>query len=577
MLAYPDSTREASVYNAIGNMTQYTTRAGQIRTGTFDVRNREIQTTWSDITPSITRTFDTAGRLLTLVNSASAISFGYDAANQLASETTTLPGQPARTVGYTYDTDGNRTTITTPAGSVINYTYTGRNQVGSITADGGPALATYAYDLAGNRTGRTLENNTATAYQYDAANRFLGIIHTSGSNVLASETYTLNTVGDRTSRAEKTGTSAALKDTYIYDAIDQLTSVGYASKRTVSYAYDSVGNRTTVTDNGVTASYAVNALNQYTQAGSAAPGYDRNGNLTSMSGKSFGYDAQNRLVSASNLGVSATLTYDARNRCVSRTINGVTTYLYYDGWDLIEERNASGNVGSQYIHGVTTDEMLAKIEGTTALYYHQDGLASTVALSDATGTTVEHYTYDVFGTPTIRNASNTIITASAHGNRFLYTGREWIAELGLYDYRNRVYSTDLGRFLQTDPIRFDGRDANIYRYVRNNPVNKVDPTGLQCPLEDILEKDDYYDDPDADIPETFLGAASTAMDMIANAAEDAKYAEEHPGWDGSKIGPSIGSSNTNSNTSAQTPGSTSTSSTNTSGPLTSGVNPNSIH
>jgi len=282
----------------------------------------------------------------------------------------------------------------------------------------------------------------------------------------------------RTSRAEKTGTSAVLKDTYIYDAIDQLTRVAYATRRTVSYAYDSVGNRSAVTDNGVTASYAVNALNQYIQAGSATPSYDRNGNLTSMSGKTFGYDAQNRLVSASNLGGSATLTYDARNRCVSRTINGVTTYLYYDGWDLIEERNASGNVGSQYIHGVATDEMLAKIDSTTALYYHQDGLGNVVALSDAAGSTVERYTYDVFGAPTIRNAANGILTASAYGNRFLYTGREYLRELGLYDYRNRVYSADLGRFLQTDPIRFEGGDVNIYRYVGNSPIHRLDATGL---------------------------------------------------------------------------------------------------
>jgi RHS repeat-associated protein len=63
------------------------------------------------------------------------------------------------------------------------------------------------------------------------------------------------------------------------------------------------------------------------------------------------------------------------------------------------------------------------------------------------------------------------------GNRFLYTGREWIAEAGLYDYRNRVYSAQLGRFLQADPIRFAGGDVNIYRYCNNNGVNYIDPYG----------------------------------------------------------------------------------------------------
>jgi RHS repeat-associated protein len=63
-------------------------------------------------------------------------------------------------------------------------------------------------------------------------------------------------------------------------------------------------------------------------------------------------------------------------------------------------------------------------------------------------------------------------------NRFLFTGREWLSEAGLYDYRNRVYSAELGRFLQTDPIRFAAGDGNLYRYVSNNPVNLWDPWGL---------------------------------------------------------------------------------------------------
>jgi uncharacterized protein RhaS with RHS repeats len=41
-----------------------------------------------------------------------------------------------------------------------------------------------------------------------------------------------------------------------------------------------------------------------------------------------------------------------------------------------------------------------------------------------------------------------------------------------------VYSAELGRFLQTDPIRFDAGDVNLYRYVYNNPVNLWDPLGL---------------------------------------------------------------------------------------------------
>ena len=57
-------------------------------------------------------------------------------------------------------------------------------------------------------------------------------------------------------------------------------------------------------------------------------------------------------------------------------------------------------------------------------------------------------------------------------------GREYDAETGLYNFRARMYSPELGRFLQPDPIGFKGSKWNLYRYCRNNPATLVDPMGL---------------------------------------------------------------------------------------------------
>ena len=73
----------------------------------------------------------------------------------------------------------------------------------------------------------------------------------------------------------------------------------------------------------------------------------------------------------------------------------------------------------------------------------------------------------------------TIRTASIYNNRFLFTGREWLKDLKLYDYRNRMYQPELGRFLQPDPKQFGAGDYNLYRYCHNDPINKSDPTGLE--------------------------------------------------------------------------------------------------
>jgi RHS repeat-associated protein len=68
--------------------------------------------------------------------------------------------------------------------------------------------------------------------------------------------------------------------------------------------------------------------------------------------------------------------------------------------------------------------------------------------------------------------------ASAYGNRFMFTGREWFPELNVYDYRNRLYNPDNGRFLQVDPTGFDGGDMNLFRYTADDPVDLTDPNGL---------------------------------------------------------------------------------------------------
>jgi len=100
-------------------------------------------------------------------------------------------------------------------------------------------------------------------------------------------------------------------------------------------------------------------------------------------------------------------------------------------------------------------------------------------LTDSSGNLVEQYEYDAFGQPYFFNAAGGTITYSAYGNRFLFTGREWLSDLKLYDYRNRMYQPELGRFMQPDPNDFAAGDYNLYRYCHNDPVNRTDPTGLQ--------------------------------------------------------------------------------------------------
>jgi RHS repeat-associated protein len=505
IMTYPDGSHENWTYDAASQRLTARARNGAVATSTFDLRGRELTVDWNDSTPDITRTFDAAGHLLSSSNGLSTSSYTYDIAGQQLTETQHLhgiaPALPAYTVGYTWDADGRNATLSYPGGTVVSRTYTARGQVETISEGAPPPLVSYTYNPVGTRASKSLENGTVTTYSYDVAHQVTALGHFHGSTPLQTRGYQYNSVGNRTAMQVDGGTW----DVYGFDAVDQITSAKYQAssssgvtpQRTVSYTWDPVGNRQQVNDytasgsTNTTVVYATaNSINQYPAINGHQVTHDANGNLTAARLQNastgpvaaLGYDSSNRLLSVQNGSDNVTSTYDTRNRVTSRTINGITTLFLWDDWNLIEERDMAGNQLRRYVHGAAVDEILIMVDASGAKYHHHDALGSVTALTDSSGAILETYKYDVFGTASVYDSSFTLHPSSLFGNRFLYTGREWIAEASLYDYRNRVFSPVIGRFMQTDPIRFDAGDVNVYRYVGNGVLNWNDPSGLMLPV-----------------------------------------------------------------------------------------------
>ncbi len=168
-----------------------------------------------------------------------------------------------------------------------------------------------------------------------------------------------------------------------------------------------------------------------------------------------------------------TYTYDPAGRRIKKNVVGSHIVKYvYDGGHVIAEYDDSSLL-RKYIYGARVDEPVCMIDvadSNAAYYYHFDGLGSVVALSNSNGDSCQSYEYSAYGQVA---ASDPDFIA----NPYMFTGRRFDIETGLYYYRARYYNPHIGRFMQTDPVGY-GAGINWYLYCGNNPLAFVDPSGM---------------------------------------------------------------------------------------------------
>ena len=245
--------------------------------------------------------------------------------------------------------------------------------------------------------------------------------------------------------------------------------------------------------------------------------HDADGNLTGDGRWTYTWDGENRLVRmVANTAVGPQqrldFGYDWQGRRVSKVVwpntggTGTPTanlVFVYDGWNLVAELNATNRaVIRSYVWGLDLSATQAGLSGSeqgaggvggllavkplngVAQFAAYDGNGNVVALVDGTtGTYTARYEYGPFGEPVRVSGTH------GSGNPFRFSTKYTDDDTGLVYYGYRYYNPSTGRWPNRDPID-DGIDVdipvegghgergNVYRFVKSDAVNHVDPLGL---------------------------------------------------------------------------------------------------
>jgi len=175
---------------------------------------------------------------------------------------------------------------------------------------------------------------------------------------VSSYTYQNDALGRRTARADvlnASGVPVEIANAFGYNQRSEVTEATMGTN-SYGYVYDPIGNRLTAAVNAATNVYASNPLNQYTNLQSAAysqqPSYDSDGNMLTCALPTgewhFFWDAENRLILASNATTLVRNTYDHRSRRIRKEVYAwdapstayslqSTASFLWDGWNVIRE------------------------------------------------------------------------------------------------------------------------------------------------------------------------------------------------------------------------------------------------
>jgi len=301
-------------YDDLGNLTKQIDAKGQELTFSYDIINRltekgnQLATYHYD---DASKDYCT-GRLSMVDDQSGATEFYYDQLGREIKSIKTINGSGTYTVERTYDAIDRIVSLTYPDGEVLYYEYNNSGamervySINQLTSQPINHVANINYTETGQISRIDYGNDTYTNYTYNPNTlRLSSFVTESGQGKIQEFTYAFDNVGNVSSITDHVNSAT---QSFSYDDLDRLIQA-QGSYGTLGYTYDSIGNMTYKEGVNLTYGKAGKLPHAVTQYGSTTIDYDANGNMSQKGDTLFTYDTENRLIMVEDTSASQSTSY----------------------------------------------------------------------------------------------------------------------------------------------------------------------------------------------------------------------------------------------------------------------------
>jgi RHS repeat-associated protein len=440
----------------------------------YDARNRLKDTAYGDGSRGIQRTYTPDGLLEQIVTVDMYLpitwTYSYNNRRLLTRERYTWApgdaGDPNRGMPLhrSIDAYGHLSAIT-DVWSTINYS---PNALGEASEVSG-----YASGVRYHPNGAVAAYTLANGISHNLSLNARGLPEEIQDGGVVWDRYTYDANGNVTGIADLIGQGLDNNSRTMpwYDGLDRLRQAS-GPWGGASFGYDAQDNLISSTVGGRSLSHninpATNRLDSLTGSENTSIAYDANGNIRQRGAQGFVFDIGNRMISAAN---RADYFYDGQGRRnLMFFVGGDYMHQMYtqDGKLRFSWRMSQGGRRHVYLG----DKLIAEtVDSGVTTYAHTDALGSPVARTNASGQVLSRTRYEPYGATVAGSVNPTGIGFTGHVND---------PDTGLVYMQQRYYDPIAGRFLSVDPVTTDantGKSFNRYAYAENDPYGRVDPDG----------------------------------------------------------------------------------------------------